>query len=48
MLYLLDLMANGIIEQGLVPSIKELNVRPATVSSKMLGHTNANAYTAKK
>jgi hypothetical protein len=31
-LYLLELMANGTIRWGLVPRIKELNVRPATVS----------------
>jgi hypothetical protein len=32
MLYLLELKANGIIEREIVPPIKELNVRSATVS----------------
>jgi hypothetical protein len=32
MLYLLELMANGTIEWGLAPPIKEPNVRSATVS----------------
>jgi hypothetical protein len=32
MLYLLELIANGIIDRGLATAIKELNVHPAMVS----------------